>query len=219
VGREERIVGGNPALHALLDEAGLSNAALARTVVVAGAETGIHVGTNTTSAKRMLDGSQPRWPVPKLVARVLSRHLNREVAVTECGFVDRDLSTDTFNGFGCATTIDGTIATVAELSGRDIKRRNFLLGSAFTAAAFAEPALLAVTMPPEASAAKAAGQRIGAADVEVTLNIVRQFAVWCGRGSCVSCISKPKRCGTAAMESGWGASCPVPSPRQPGSLG
>jgi tetratricopeptide (TPR) repeat protein len=175
VGREERIIGGNPALQGLLDEAGLSNAALARAVVAAGAETGIHVGTNTTSAKRMLDGSQPRWPVPKLVARVLSRHLNREVGVTECGFVDRDLSNDTFNGFGCATTIDGTIATVAELSGRDIKRRNFLLGSAFTAAAFAEPALLAVTMPPEASATKAAGQRIGAADVEVTLNIVRQF--------------------------------------------
>lgn len=63
----------------------MSNAALARAVVTAGAEVGVHVGTNTTSVKRMLDGCQPRWPLPRLVVKVLSRHLRREVSVAECG--------------------------------------------------------------------------------------------------------------------------------------
>jgi hypothetical protein len=70
----------------VLDEAGMSNAALARVVVTVGAEEGVNVGTNTTSVKRMLDGCQPRWPVPRLVAKVLSRHLQREISITECGF-------------------------------------------------------------------------------------------------------------------------------------
>ena len=64
---------GNTALRALLDEAEMSNIALGRAVVAAGAREGIHLGTNTTSVKRMLDGCQPRWPAPRLVAAVLSR--------------------------------------------------------------------------------------------------------------------------------------------------
>ncbi len=160
--------GGNRALRALLDEAGMSNAALARAVVAAGAEEGVHLGTNTTSVTRMLDGSQPRWPVPRLVAKVLSRHVHREISVTECGFADRTpAADDRHNGLSCSGTLDGTVRTVVELSGRDMNRRNFLLGSAFTAAAFSEPALYALTVPPAESTARVAGKRIGMADVEI----------------------------------------------------
>jgi len=87
-GRNIGMGSSNAALRALLDEAGMSNAALARAVVTAGAEEGVHIGTNATSVKRMLDGSQPRWPVPRLVAKVLSAHMHREISVIECGFVD-----------------------------------------------------------------------------------------------------------------------------------
>lgn len=59
-GKSGVTAGRNAELRALLDEAGLSNAALARAVVTAGAEEGVHIGTNTTSVKRMLGGSQPR---------------------------------------------------------------------------------------------------------------------------------------------------------------
>jgi hypothetical protein len=160
--------GGNAALCALLDEAGMSNTALARAIVTAGAEEGVHVGTNTTSVKRMLDGAQPRWPVPRLVAKVLSRHLHREISVAESGFVDRTpASDDRFDGLGCSGTLDGTVRTVVELSGRDMERRKFLLGSAFAAAAFSEPALFALTVPPAENTARVAGQRIGMADVEI----------------------------------------------------
>ncbi|MGH3977856.1 MAG: hypothetical protein ACRDRZ_02460, partial [Pseudonocardiaceae bacterium] len=69
--------GKNSALRALLDEAEMSNTGLAAAVVAAAAREGKHAGTSTTSVKRMLDGCQPRWPIPRLVAAVLSRRLQR----------------------------------------------------------------------------------------------------------------------------------------------
>ncbi|MGB3438208.1 MAG: hypothetical protein WBA97_05585 [Actinophytocola sp.] len=168
MGRDGQQGDSNVALRALLDEADMSNAALARAVVTAGAEEGVHVGTNTTSVKRMLDGAQPRWPLPRLVAKVLSRQLRREISVTECGFADRTpAADDRYDGLQCSGTLAGTVRTVVELSGRDMERRKFLLGSAFTAAAFSEPALFALTVPPADSTARVAGQRIGMPDVEI----------------------------------------------------
>ncbi|MGH3937234.1 MAG: hypothetical protein ACRDTG_01150, partial [Pseudonocardiaceae bacterium] len=73
--------GKNTALRGLLDEAEMSNIALGRAVVAAGARQGIHLATNTTSVRRMLDGCQPHWPTPRLVAVVLAGRLQREVTV------------------------------------------------------------------------------------------------------------------------------------------
>jgi len=159
----------NTALRGLLDEAQMSNIALGRAVVAAGAREGTHLGTNTTSVRRMLDGGQPHWPVPRLVAAVLSARLQREVSVSECGFVDcAPPGEDPYDGLRCSGTLEGTVRTVVELSGRDMRRRRFLLGSVFSVSVFAEPALFALTVPPVESTARAAGgQRVGMADVEV----------------------------------------------------
>ncbi|MGQ0774662.1 MAG: hypothetical protein ACT4NY_09625 [Pseudonocardiales bacterium] len=160
---------GNTKLRTLLDEAEMSNTGLARAVVQAGSREGIHLSTDTTAVKRMLDGAQPRWPVPRMVAAVLSRRLQREVGVGECGFLDRSPATDDlFDGLSCAGTLEGTVRTVVELSGQDMRRRKFLLGSAFSAGAFAESALIVLTVPPAPSTAHTgSGRRIGMADVEV----------------------------------------------------
>jgi tetratricopeptide (TPR) repeat protein len=174
MGREGRAEG-NSALRRLLDEASMSNAALARAVVAAGAREGVHIGTNTTSVRRMLDGSQPRWPVPRLVARVLTRRLHREITVIECGFVDRSPPDDRYDPLRSSGTLDDTVRTVVELSGRDMNRRNFLLGTAFSAAAFSEPALFALTAPPLISTARVGGQRIGATEVEAITATVEHF--------------------------------------------
>ncbi|MGH3721825.1 MAG: hypothetical protein ACRDRI_23865 [Pseudonocardiaceae bacterium] len=168
MGSGSAAAGGNHALRVLVDEAGLSHTALARAVVVAGAEEGVHVGTNTTSVRRMLEGSQPRCPVPRLVAKVLSRALHHEVSVTDCGSADRaPAAEDPYDGLRCAGTLDGTLRTVVELSGRDMRRRKLLLGSVFSAAAFSEPALFALTVPPAQSTARVAGRRVGMAEVEI----------------------------------------------------
>ncbi|MGH3623917.1 MAG: hypothetical protein ACRDQ5_19355 [Sciscionella sp.] len=177
MGHESQAGDSNPALRALLDETRMSNTGLAQAVVAAGAEEGVHVGTNTTSVKRMLDGCQPRWPVPRLVAKVLSRHRHREISVTECGFADHSPSSDDrHDGLQCSGTLDDTVRTVVELSGRDMDRRKFLLGSAFSAAAFSEPALFALTVPPVESTARARGWRVGMADVEI---ITEHYAHLC----------------------------------------
>lgn len=160
--------GGNGALRALLEEAEMSNAGLARAVVSAAAREGRHLGTNTTSVRRILDGAQPRWPVPRLVATVLSRRLQREVKITECGFIDREpTGEDPHDGLTCSGTLEGTVRTVVELSGRDMRRRKLLLGSAFSVTAFAEPTPLALIVPPALGTARATGQRVGMADVEI----------------------------------------------------
>lgn len=135
---------------------------------MAGAREGVHLGTSATSVRRMRDGAQPHWPVPRLVAAVLSQRLHRQVLIADCGFADRSPALeDRYDGLRCSGTLEGAVRTVAELSGRDMRRRNFLLGSAFTAAAFSEPALFAVTAPPAEATARAGGARIGMADVEI----------------------------------------------------
>ena len=168
--------GGNTALRALLGEAEMSNAGLARAVVSAAAREGMHLATSATSVRRMLDGAQPRWPVPRLVAAVLSRRLQHEVNLTECGFVDREpAGEDPYDGLTCSGTLEGTVRTVVELSGRDMRRRKLLLGSVFSVAAFAEPAMFALIVPPALGTARAAGQRVGMADVEVLTEQVAQL--------------------------------------------
>ncbi|MGH3912080.1 MAG: hypothetical protein ACRDTC_01510 [Pseudonocardiaceae bacterium] len=160
--------GNNTALRGLLDEAEMSNTALAAGVVAAAAREGMHLGTSSTTIKRMLDGAQPYWPTPRLVAAVLAGRLQREVSITECGFTDTTPpAEDPYDGLRCSGTLEGTVRTVVELTGRDMRRRKLLLGSAFSVAAFAEPALVALTVPPASSTARAGGQRIGMADVEV----------------------------------------------------
>jgi hypothetical protein len=59
-GKDGTAASGNTALWALLEEAEMSNAGLARAVVSAAAREGRHLGTGATSVRRMLDGAAPR---------------------------------------------------------------------------------------------------------------------------------------------------------------
>ncbi|MGH3875396.1 MAG: hypothetical protein ACRDSR_28535, partial [Pseudonocardiaceae bacterium] len=72
--------------------------------------------------------------------------------------------------------LEGTVCTIVELSGQDMRRRKLLLGSVFSAAAFAEPALFALTVPPAQRTARAGGRRIGMAEVEVLTEQVTHLA-------------------------------------------
>ncbi|MGH3720523.1 MAG: hypothetical protein ACRDRI_17090 [Pseudonocardiaceae bacterium] len=176
-GEGETAAGGNSALRALLAEAEMSNAGLARAVVNTAAREGKHVGTSATAVRRMLEGAQPRWPVPRLIATVLARRLHQEVTVTDCGFIDREpIGEDPYDGLTCSGTLEGTVRTVVELSGRDMRRRKLLLGSVFSVAAFAEPMVVALLVPPAQGTARTAGQRVGMIDVEALTEQVAQLS-------------------------------------------
>ncbi len=103
---------------------------------------------------------------------VLSRKLCQEISVTDCGFADHaPMSEDLHDGLHCS----GTLRTIVELSGQDMHRRKFLLGSAFNAAAYSEPALFALTVPPAESTAQAGGRRVGLTEVEILTEQVTQL--------------------------------------------
>lgn len=104
----------NTALRVLLDEVEMSNTGLAAAVVAAGAKEGLHLGTSTTSVRRMLDGSQPHWPTPRLVAAALSGRLRREVTISDCGFADRTPpDEDPHDGLTTSGTLEGAVLTLS----------------------------------------------------------------------------------------------------------
>ncbi|MGH3802398.1 MAG: hypothetical protein ACRDTD_20180 [Pseudonocardiaceae bacterium] len=176
-GESATAAGGNTALRALLEEAQMSNAGLARAVVSAAAREGRHLATTATTVRRVLNGAQPRWPVPRLIATVLTRRLHYEVTVTDCGFIDREpTGEDPYDGLTCCGTLEGTVRTVVELSGRDMRRRKLLLGSVFSVAAFAEPTLIALIVPPAQGTARTVGQRVGMTDVAALTEQVAQLS-------------------------------------------
>ncbi|MGH3611031.1 MAG: helix-turn-helix domain-containing protein [Pseudonocardia sp.] len=76
-------------------------------------------------------------------------------------------SVDPYPGPDCSSALDATVLTLAQLSGWDMDRRQFLTGATFAAASFAEPALFALTTAPAAAVTRAAGRRMGMEDVQV----------------------------------------------------
>ncbi|MEV8436139.1 hypothetical protein AB0425_02090 [Actinosynnema sp. NPDC051121] len=76
---------GNERLRGVMDEAGCSNAGLARRVNVCGAEQGLDLRYDKTSVTRWLRGQQPRGRAPAVIAQALGRKLGRMVTVDEIG--------------------------------------------------------------------------------------------------------------------------------------
>ncbi|NBE56085.1 hypothetical protein GUY60_32550, partial [Streptomyces sp. YC537] len=76
----------NARLRALLAEAGWSNEQCARAVNAAGAEIGLVLRYDRTSVAHWLTGTQPRPPVPQLLAETLSRRLGRVATPAGAGF-------------------------------------------------------------------------------------------------------------------------------------
>ncbi|NUP31732.1 MAG: transcriptional regulator [Streptomycetaceae bacterium] len=173
---------GNTDLRALVEEAGLTRREIARWVNKAAERRGRHLGCTHTSVARWLDGAQPRWPIPDLLAEVLGRRLGYELTVSDLGLRDRrPPAADPFDGLSVARTVSDIRRAVVELTGRDMNRRNFLLGSTFGAAAFSSPALFwstATGAEPEAmehASPETGGGRVRAADVERIRQTVVMF--------------------------------------------
>lgn len=158
----------NTRLRALLEEAGWSNGQLARAVIAAAARSSTKVGTTRTSVSRWLDGAQPHWPMPRLVAAALGHRLGRLVSVNECGFRDTGPGDDPYTGLRVCPTLDGTVRTIIDLAGRDMLRRRTFLGAGLTAGVFTDPILAALLDTPTTSAVSRSGgtRHLGQADVQ-----------------------------------------------------
>ncbi|KUJ69862.1 transcriptional regulator [Streptomyces albus subsp. albus] len=154
----------NERLQALIQEAGCSNAGLARRVNMCGAEHGLDLRYDKTSVARWLRGQQPRGRAPGIIAEALGRKLGRTVTIDEIGMANgKNLASGV--GMQFSPTVLGAIEQVCELWRSDVGRRDFLGGTTVAASALVEPSRDWLITGPDVQVARSAGARVGVADV------------------------------------------------------
>ncbi|GAA3647771.1 hypothetical protein [Streptomyces iranensis] len=154
----------NERLQALIQEAGCSNAGLARRVNMCGAEHGLDLRYDKTSVARWLRGQQPRGRAPGIIAEALGRKLGRTVTIDEIGMANgKNLASGV--GLQFSPTVLGAIEQVCELWRSDVGRRDFLSGSTVAASALVEPSRDWLITGADAQVARIAGARVGRSDV------------------------------------------------------
>ncbi|HZX39470.1 MAG TPA: transcriptional regulator [Streptomyces sp.] len=155
----------NERLQALIQEAGCSNAGLARRVNMVGAERGLDLRYDKTSVARWLRGQQPRGRAPGIIAEALGRKLGRTVTIDEIGMANgKNLASGV--GLQFSPTVLGAIEQVCELWRSDVGRRDFLSGAAVAASALVEPSRDWLITGADTQVARTAGARVGVSDVE-----------------------------------------------------
>ncbi|MFP3992790.1 transcriptional regulator [Streptomyces sp. E11-3] len=154
----------NERLQALIQEAGCSNAGLARRVNMCGAEHGLDLRYDKTSVARWLRGQQPRGRAPAIIAEALGRKLGRSVTIDEIGMANgKHLASGV--GLQFSPTVLGAVEQVCELWRSDVGRRDFLTGSSVAASALVEPSRDWLITAMDNQVARTAGPRVGKADV------------------------------------------------------
>ncbi|MFI5756178.1 transcriptional regulator [Streptomyces sp. NPDC051569] len=162
----------NERLQALIQEAGCSNAGLARRVNMVGAERGLDLRYDKTSVARWLRGQQPRGRAPGIIAEALGRKLGRTVTIDEIG-MSQGKSLASGVGLQFAPTVLGAIEQVCELWRSDVGRRDFLSGAAVASSALVEPSRDWLITGADAVVARNTGARVGDSDVEAVRAMTR----------------------------------------------
>ncbi|WP_405798006.1 transcriptional regulator [Streptomyces sp. NBC_01506] len=154
----------NERLQTLIQEAGCSNAGLARRVNMVGNERGLDLRYDKTSVARWLRGQQPRGRAPGIIAEALGRKLGRTVTIDELGMANgKNLASGI--GLQFSPTVTGAIEQVCELWRSDVGRRDFLTGSAVASSALVEPSRDWLITGADVSVARNTGARVGDSDV------------------------------------------------------
>ncbi|PWU50817.1 hypothetical protein DLJ47_23050, partial [Micromonospora sp. S4605] len=163
----------NHALGALLAETTWSNAGLAKRVNARCAALGIPRSYTATSVANWLSGMMPTEPVPRILAELFTDGLHRRIGLRELGLPE-DVAVDL--GLAWGSTARATVDTVATLWRADMERRSLLLGSAWTASAFATPTREWLLDWLDEDTSHAGGRRVGQAEVEVIWSMSQTFA-------------------------------------------
>jgi hypothetical protein len=157
----------NHELAALIEDADVSHAQLARQVVLLGkTEYGLRLAYDYRSVGRWLRGAVPDPPAPKLLASVLSRLLGRTLTLHDLGFQRGDAIRASLL---LASRPADTVGTVTELWRAVVERRAFMhTSAAFVAALAVEATLDWRDTPASASVRQETGTRaVTDSDVEM----------------------------------------------------
>ncbi|MFD5426404.1 regulator [Streptomyces sp. NPDC127084] len=126
----------NRQLAALIEEAGFSNAGLARRVDQLGLEHGLDLRYDKTSVTRWLRGQQPRGTTPALIAEVFTRRLGRRLSAQDLGL---DACAPVYAGLEFAATPEEAVDIVSGLWRKDSGSHAELRKIAFTPAGLVVP--------------------------------------------------------------------------------
>jgi hypothetical protein len=131
----------NRALAVLVEEAGFSEAGLARRVNELGRERGLSFGYDYTAVYRWTrKGQRPRDPVPILLAEALTERLGRPVSPADIGMSTANgLPGDV--GLDYSKYLDNAVRTIAALWHADLEDLNVLTGTPIHAGAWADATL------------------------------------------------------------------------------
>ncbi|GAA3038873.1 hypothetical protein GCM10020000_16430 [Streptomyces olivoverticillatus] len=164
----------NERLQELMQEAGVSNAGLARRINLFGAEHGLDLRYDKTSVGRWIRGQQPRGQTPEIVAEALSRKLGRTVSVEEIGMGSANPGSDV--GLHFASTAQEALEQVCELWRNDAAERGLVSGATRPASALVEPSRDWLISEPDPLITRNSGPRVGAADVTAVRSATRAMA-------------------------------------------
>lgn len=164
----------NERLQELMQEAGVSNAGLARRINLFGAEHGLDLRYDKTSVGRWIRGQQPRGQTPEIVAEALSRKLGRPVSVEEIGMGSANPGSDV--GLHFASTAQEALEQVCELWRNDAAERGLMSGATRPASALVEPSRDWLISEPDPPITRNSGPRVGAADVTAVRSTTQAMA-------------------------------------------
>ncbi|MBQ0983477.1 hypothetical protein KBZ10_02795 [Streptomyces sp. F63] len=159
----------NEALRSVLQEAGMSYAALARRVREVAAENGDDtVRTSSAAVAYWVAGTPPRTTTTRYVAEALSRRLGRLVTPADIGLP----SPEDAGGPGLAAD---PVESLAHLGRADVDRRRFLSTTAYSVSALALPLSPGTAEAAQRARRADAGGRIGAAEIATVREVTKVF--------------------------------------------
>ncbi len=161
----------NTQLKDLVDESGLTYAALASAVRAVAAECGTVLRTSKSSIAHWISGMPPTGDTGRFLAVALTREVGRPLTLRDLG-LPAGCETD---DVGLSITDDPLEALMPIWRG-DLDRRRFLSGAAYSVAAAVLP-LEHVTDIASRAAKARTGARVGHADVAAVRDMVSMFAV------------------------------------------
>ncbi|AZK94392.1 hypothetical protein [Streptomyces tsukubensis] len=160
----------NRQLEAAITDAGMTFDALARGVVRAAAEVGVHLRTNPSTVHKWLRGAEPDGDTAAFVCEALFRKTGRIYSPAELGLRSMDESDP---GLGLIIGPD-PMRVLARVWRADLDRRKFLATSAYSVAAMHLP-LEYVGEGAERTAAVRRGAVAGSAEVAAVRDMISMF--------------------------------------------
>src|SRR2546421_5969235 len=141
VGREDRMGQPNKALAALVHEAKMSLAGLARRVNELGKSSDIDLGYDYTAVYRWVrKGERPRGSVPALVAQALAERLGRQVSLADIGMSAADVIPADL-GLTYHDDLDAASSATVKLCNADLTDVTTIRAASVSAAAWTDATL------------------------------------------------------------------------------